>query len=101
PCLHDLMLTLSPPPPPPQKPAAWYLCQVEKYLLRMNVETRSFVRQLREEMSYRHPRIGVHIRRSDKIEAEAKFHATSKYIKVRVGLRCPSSPCVASARRPS
>jgi hypothetical protein len=69
--------------PVPKKPAAWYLAQVEKYLLRLNPETLGFVRRLRNGNDWRHPRIGVHIRRSDKLEAEAKYHATTRYYNVR------------------
>lgn len=66
-----------------QRSALWYLSQIEKYILRPNSDAIAFMQRVQAHVHFRHPSVGVHIRRTDKLDSEAKFHPTEKYYKVR------------------
>lgn len=61
-------------------PAAWWLGQLLRYLLRPQP---SLVKELDSALhnhKFKHPIVGIHVRRTDKVGAEAQFHSLEEYM---------------------
>ncbi|KAF1741295.1 hypothetical protein MXB_3795, partial [Myxobolus squamalis] len=58
-------------------PFLWWVGQLAKFLFRLQPETKNFVLN-RPDLP--HPIVGIHIRRTDKINTEAKFHDIEEYM---------------------
>lgn len=61
-------------------PAAWWIGQFVKYLLRFQPPTQAMIDKGIEKLQFRGPIVGVHIRRTDKVGTEAAFHAVDEYM---------------------
>lgn len=61
-------------------PAAWWIGQFVKYLLRFQPPTQGMIERGIEKLNFRKPIVGVHIRRTDKVGTEAAFHAVDEYM---------------------
>ena len=60
-------------------PAAWWIGQLTKYLIRPLPELMEFVEQSKTELSFEHPIVGVHVRRHDKV-LEARLFDIEDYM---------------------
>ena len=61
-------------------PIVWWIGQFFKYLLRPNEETFKLYTEAEKERDPSKPLVGVHIRRTDKIIAEAQYHSVDEYM---------------------
>lgn len=61
-------------------PAAWWIGQFVKYLLRFQPPTQAMIDRGIEKLDFRGPIVGVHIRRTDKVGTEAAFHGVDEYM---------------------
>jgi glycoprotein 6-alpha-L-fucosyltransferase len=61
------------------EPQAWWLGQVEKYLFRLTGETDQHIKKIAEDLGFKNPIVGVHIRRTDKIK-EAAYQPVEAYM---------------------
>lgn len=63
------------------KPTAWWISQFASYLFRFQPEMQKIADEAMDKLRFEKPIIGVHIRRSDKLIVEAKFHGLDEYMK--------------------
>lgn len=61
-------------------PFIWFLGQVIKYILRPSDNFKEKLELKKTELKFIHPIVGLHIRRTDKIDFEAKFHSVDEYM---------------------
>lgn len=61
-------------------PAAWFMGQIVKYIMRMSPEMEQFINDAKYRFQFRRPIVGFHVRRTDKVGSEAAFHALSEYM---------------------
>ncbi|GFO27525.1 alpha-(1,6)-fucosyltransferase [Plakobranchus ocellatus] len=61
-------------------PAVWWIGQVVRYLMRLKPEVQKDVDNAGKKMGFRNVIVGVHIRRTDKINLEAAFHSLDEYM---------------------
>ncbi|XP_054717100.1 alpha-(1,6)-fucosyltransferase-like [Uloborus diversus] len=61
-------------------PAAWWISQFVKYLLRPQEAMKALLEKVEEKLDFKHPVVGVHVRRTDKIGTEAQFHPIEEYM---------------------
>ena len=61
-------------------PPVWWIGQFMKYLLRYQPETQKMLDEAKENMKFRKPIVGIHVRRTDKVGTEAAFHAIDEYM---------------------
>ena len=61
-------------------PIVWWIGQFFKYLLRPQEDTLKLYKEAEKERDLSKPMVGVHIRRTDKIIKEAKFHGIEEYM---------------------
>ena len=50
------------------------------YLLRTNNEFKDFLVKYRSDVQFKHPIVGIHVRRTDKLIKEAKYHSLDEYM---------------------
>ncbi|CAG9123083.1 unnamed protein product [Plutella xylostella] len=62
-------------------PAAWWIGQVLKFILRPRPEMQRAINETIAKMNFQRPIVGIHIRRTDKVGAEAAFHHIHEYMK--------------------
>lgn len=62
-------------------PIVWWVGQVLKYVLRLQPDTEAMLRDRMEKLDFRQPIVGVHIRRTDKLLAEAAMHTVDEYMR--------------------
>lgn len=64
-------------------PIVWFIGQILDFLLKPSVEVEQYLEQRRKALGFpTHQHIvGVHVRRTDKINTEAAFHPLSEYMK--------------------
>ncbi|XP_077498815.1 alpha-(1,6)-fucosyltransferase-like [Amblyomma americanum] len=60
-------------------PYAWWYGQIVSYILRLQNTTRLAIEDFKKNSGYKHPIVGIHIRRTDK-KREAIYHAVSEYM---------------------
>ncbi|XP_069064997.1 alpha-(1,6)-fucosyltransferase [Pleurodeles waltl] len=61
-------------------PAAWWVSQFVKYLIRPQPWLEKEIEEATRKLGFRHPVIGVHVRRTDKVGTEAAFHPIEEYM---------------------
>ena len=61
-------------------PVVWWISQFLKYILRPRKKTIRYLRNIEKQRNDQLPMVGLHIRRSDKLEKEAQFHPVEKYM---------------------
>ena len=61
-------------------PSAWWIGQIIHYLFRYQPKTRKVIDQAKENMNFRQPIVGIHVRRTDKVGKEAAFHYIDEYM---------------------
>ncbi|KFM57890.1 Alpha-(1,6)-fucosyltransferase, partial [Stegodyphus mimosarum] len=61
-------------------PIVWWISQFIKYLLRPQDSMKVLLDRVEEKMDFKHPVVGVHVRRTDKIGTEAQFHSIEEYM---------------------
>ena len=62
-------------------PVVWWVSQFLKYILRPQNSTAQFLNDLEIANNLTNPIVGVHIRRTDKLEKEASFHDVNEYMR--------------------
>ena len=62
-------------------PKAWWIGQVVKYIMRYQPKTQQMIDEAMKEIKFRNPIVGIHARRTDKLETEATaHHAVDEYM---------------------
>lgn len=61
-------------------PFGWWIGQFAKYLFRYNPEVEKEVNEKKEKLGFKYPIVGVHVRRTDKINLEADYHRLEEYM---------------------
>lgn len=61
-------------------PIVWFIGQILKFLMRPSPEIEDYLNSKRTKFNFRTPIVGVHVRRTDKINTEAAFHSLSNYM---------------------
>ncbi|XP_022246001.1 alpha-(1,6)-fucosyltransferase-like isoform X2 [Limulus polyphemus] len=61
-------------------PVVWWIGQFLKYLLRPQESLAKFLKHAEEKVDLKHPLVGVHVRRTDKVGTEAAFHEIEEYM---------------------
>ncbi|XP_069156944.1 alpha-(1,6)-fucosyltransferase isoform X2 [Procambarus clarkii] len=61
-------------------PAAWWIGQFLKYMLRLQPKTQEMLDSMAETLGFQKPIVGVHVRRTDKVGTEAAFHSIEEYM---------------------
>ncbi|XP_062585008.1 alpha-(1,6)-fucosyltransferase-like [Saccostrea cucullata] len=61
-------------------PTVWWIGQFVKYLTRPQPHLKQELRRAKQELNFVGPIVGVHIRRTDKLAAEASFHSVAEYM---------------------
>lgn len=62
------------------QPLVWWYGQFIKYLFRPNAVFEDYLKSKKSEIGFSSPIVGIHVRRSDKINKEAKFHDLEEYM---------------------
>lgn len=62
-----------------EEPAVWWIGQIEKYLIRNNNYTENIIEETIEELNFRNPIVGVHVRHTDKA-GESAFFSIEDYM---------------------
>uniref|UniRef100_A0A3Q3X5C2 Alpha-(1,6)-fucosyltransferase n=1 Tax=Mola mola TaxID=94237 RepID=A0A3Q3X5C2_MOLML len=61
-------------------PSVWWVSQFVKYLVRPQAWLEKEIQQTMAKLGFKHPIIGVHVRRTDKVGTEAAFHPIEEYM---------------------
>ncbi|MCL4117072.1 UNVERIFIED_CONTAM: hypothetical protein GTU68_066300 [Idotea baltica] len=61
-------------------PAAWWVGQFLKFMLKPQAKTQKMLDDLKEQLGFQGPIVGIHIRRTDKVGTEAAFHSVEEYM---------------------
>ncbi|KAJ8270052.1 hypothetical protein GJAV_G00109820 [Gymnothorax javanicus] len=61
-------------------PSVWWVSQFVKYLMRPQAWLEKEIQDVTAKLGFRHPIIGVHVRRTDKVGTEAAFHPIEEYM---------------------
>ncbi|XP_056679666.1 alpha-(1,6)-fucosyltransferase-like [Monodelphis domestica] len=61
-------------------PAVWWVSQFVKYLIRPQPWLKKKIEEATKKLGFKHPVIGVHVRRTDKVRTEAAFHSIEEYM---------------------
>ncbi|XP_073720878.1 alpha-(1,6)-fucosyltransferase-like [Misgurnus anguillicaudatus] len=61
-------------------PAVWWVSQFVKYLIRPQAWLTKEIEETTAKLGFKHPIIGVHVRRTDKVGTEAAFHPIEEYM---------------------
>lgn len=61
-------------------PIVWWIGQILKYMLRPQLSTRHILDDYANKLKFQKPIVGVHIRRTDKINFEASLHTLDEYM---------------------
>eukprot|EP00064_Thunnus_orientalis_P019198 superscaffoldBa00004695_g19313 len=61
-------------------PSVWWVSQFVKYLVRPQAWLEKEIQQTTAKLGFKHPIIGVHVRRTDKVGTEAAFHPIEEYM---------------------
>uniref|UniRef100_A0A8C1IB34 Alpha-(1,6)-fucosyltransferase n=1 Tax=Cyprinus carpio TaxID=7962 RepID=A0A8C1IB34_CYPCA len=61
-------------------PPVWWVSQFVKYLIRPQAWLSKEMQEATSKMGFKHPIIGVHVRRTDKVGTEAAFHPIEEYM---------------------
>ncbi|XP_052009724.1 alpha-(1,6)-fucosyltransferase-like [Xyrauchen texanus] len=61
-------------------PPVWWVSQFVKYLIRPQAWLMKEMQEITAKLGFKHPIIGVHVRRTDKVGTEAAFHPIEEYM---------------------
>lgn len=61
-------------------PIVWWIGQILKYMLRPQLSTIDILDDYANKLKFQKPIVGVHIRRTDKINTEASLHTLDEYM---------------------
>ncbi|CAH1789728.1 unnamed protein product [Owenia fusiformis] len=61
-------------------PIVWWIGHILSYIMTPNEQFQKYLDDLKSQIQFKHPIVGVHVRRGDKIAQEAEFHALSEYM---------------------
>ncbi|XP_027198736.2 alpha-(1,6)-fucosyltransferase 8 isoform X1 [Dermatophagoides pteronyssinus] len=63
-------------------PFVWFIGQILQYIMKPSKEIEQFLNEKRKQfqIEQQHPIVGIHVRRTDKINTEASFHSLSEYM---------------------
>ncbi|KTG36847.1 hypothetical protein cypCar_00006687, partial [Cyprinus carpio] len=61
-------------------PSVWWVSQFVKYLVRPQAWLEKEIQETCGKLGFKHPIIGVHVRRTDKVGTEAAFHPIEEYM---------------------
>uniref|UniRef100_A0A4W5S128 Alpha-(1,6)-fucosyltransferase n=1 Tax=Hucho hucho TaxID=62062 RepID=A0A4W5S128_9TELE len=61
-------------------PSVWWVSQFVKYLIRPQAWLEKEIQDTTAKLGFKHPIIGVHVRRTDKVGTEAAFHPIEEYM---------------------
>uniref|UniRef100_A0A8C7FLY4 Alpha-(1,6)-fucosyltransferase n=1 Tax=Oncorhynchus kisutch TaxID=8019 RepID=A0A8C7FLY4_ONCKI len=61
-------------------PSVWWVSQFVKYLVRPQAWLEKEIADTTAKLGFKHPIIGVHVRRTDKVGTEAAFHPIEEYM---------------------
>uniref|UniRef100_UPI00398F397B alpha-(1,6)-fucosyltransferase isoform X2 n=1 Tax=Pristiophorus japonicus TaxID=55135 RepID=UPI00398F397B len=61
-------------------PSVWWVSQFVKYLMRPQSWLEKEIEEATRKLGFRHPIIGVHVRRTDKVGTEAAYHPIEEYM---------------------
>lgn len=61
-------------------PAVWWIGQLQKYLMRPQPWLAEVMTKFQRTIGFKHPIVGVHVRRTDKVGTEAAFHSIDEYM---------------------
>ena len=61
-------------------PRMWWVGHVMSYVSRLNPVMEKFVQERVDLLGFRHPVVGIQVRRGDKVIHEGKFHSLDKYM---------------------
>ncbi|XP_045480462.1 alpha-(1,6)-fucosyltransferase isoform X3 [Harmonia axyridis] len=61
-------------------PIVWWVGQILKYLLKPQKKTASIIQEAMNNIGFKHPIVGVHVRRTDKVGTEAALHRVDEYM---------------------
>ncbi|KAF2886843.1 hypothetical protein ILUMI_19332 [Ignelater luminosus] len=61
-------------------PIVWWIGQILKFVYRPNQKTAAFLQNASGNLGFKRPIVGVHVRRTDKIGTEAKYHSIEEYM---------------------
>ncbi|KAL3267484.1 hypothetical protein HHI36_011607 [Cryptolaemus montrouzieri] len=61
-------------------PIVWWVGQILKYLLKPQKKTAATIQEAVNNLGFKHPIVGVHIRRTDKVGTEAALHRVDEYM---------------------
>ncbi|XP_066550555.1 alpha-(1,6)-fucosyltransferase isoform X2 [Amia ocellicauda] len=61
-------------------PSVWWVSQFVKYLIRPQAWLEKEIDEATRKLGFKHPIIGVHVRRTDKVGTEAAFHPIEEYM---------------------
>jgi glycoprotein 6-alpha-L-fucosyltransferase len=62
------------------EPFIWFIGQVLKYIMRPSNQMSAYIEEFKKKNKFNHPIVGLHVRRTDKIGSEAKFHSIDEYM---------------------
>ncbi|EDV29440.1 uncharacterized protein TRIADDRAFT_49632 [Trichoplax adhaerens] len=61
-------------------PFVWFVGHMMRYLLRWQSTTQNFIDDKKKELKFDKPIVGIHVRRTDKINSEAALHNIEEYM---------------------
>ncbi len=61
-------------------PMSWFHSHFMGYILRPQKRLIKHLQDFKKSLNFRHPIVGVHVRRTDKLYGEAVFHSNSEYM---------------------
>ncbi|XP_023662503.1 alpha-(1,6)-fucosyltransferase isoform X1 [Paramormyrops kingsleyae] len=61
-------------------PSVWWVSQFVKYLNRPQAWLEKEIQETTKKLGFKHPIVGVHVRRTDKVGTEAAFHPIEEYM---------------------
>jgi glycoprotein 6-alpha-L-fucosyltransferase len=61
-------------------PMSWFHSHFMGYILRPQKRLIKHLQDFKKSLNFRHPIVGVHVRRTDKLQREAVFHSNSQYM---------------------
>eukprot|EP00057_Strongylocentrotus_purpuratus_P016333 XP_011670807.1 PREDICTED: alpha-(1,6)-fucosyltransferase-like isoform X1 [Strongylocentrotus purpuratus] len=62
------------------KPHVWWIGQIMTYILKPQPQAQEFIDKKINALEFTRPIVGIHVRRTDKLIREAKFHGIEEYM---------------------
>ena len=61
-------------------PIVWFIGQILRFLMRPSLEIEDYLQMKKIKFGFNSPIVGVHVRRTDKVNTEASYHSLSEYM---------------------